>query len=177
MFLRYFKRSHSSSVAAVEDGGSYSSSRRLWSEVCDKVSECTEHSFTIMELSSNFPQISRPLLHEIGTEHLLLRKLSARWVPKQLTPEHSGSNPRRQTSTTQYTEVGPTVWQMSQFRWRICWKKAEHLLYLLQWIFPCNYVLFLYTAPGKLTLWMSLVVSGSKVKAIQQECYRTQPVV
>jgi hypothetical protein len=39
-------------------------------------------------------------------------------VPKQLTPEHSGSNPRRQTSTTQYTEVGPTVSQMSQFRWR-----------------------------------------------------------
>jgi hypothetical protein len=63
-------------------------------------------------------------LHEIGTEHLLLRKLCGRWVPKQLTPEHSGSNPRRQTSTTQYTDVGPTVWQMSQFRWRICWKKS-----------------------------------------------------
>jgi hypothetical protein len=67
----------------------YSSSRRLWSAVSDKVSECTEHGFTITELSSHFPQISRSLLHEIGTEHLLLRKLCARWVPKQMTPEHS----------------------------------------------------------------------------------------
>jgi hypothetical protein len=62
-----------------------------------------------MELSSHFPKIPLSLLHEIGTEHLLLRKLCARWVPKQLTPEHGGPNPRRQTSTTQYTEVGPTV--------------------------------------------------------------------
>jgi histone-lysine N-methyltransferase SETMAR len=44
--------------------------------------------FTITELSSHFPQISRSLLHEIVTEHLLFRKLCARWVPKQLTPEH-----------------------------------------------------------------------------------------
>ena len=30
------------------------------------------------------------------------------------------------------TKVGPTVWQMSQFwRW-MCWKIAEHLLYLFQ---------------------------------------------
>jgi hypothetical protein len=43
---------------------------------------------TIMELSSHVPQISRSLLHEIVTEHLLFRKLCAKWVPKQLTPEH-----------------------------------------------------------------------------------------
>jgi hypothetical protein len=55
----------------------------------------------------------------------VVKELCARWVPKQLTPEHSCSNPRRQTSTTQYTEVGPTVWQMSQFPWRICWKKLN----------------------------------------------------
>ncbi|XP_023724320.1 uncharacterized protein LOC111873645 [Cryptotermes secundus] len=42
---------------------------------------------TIAELSSHVLQISRSLLHEIVTEHLF-RKLCARWVPKQLTPEH-----------------------------------------------------------------------------------------
>jgi hypothetical protein len=41
MHLRYFLRSYSSIVAAVEDGGSYSSSRRLSSAVSDKVFECT----------------------------------------------------------------------------------------------------------------------------------------
>jgi hypothetical protein len=75
MHKQYFLHSHSSSVAAVEDGGSYSSSRRLLSAVSDKVSECTEHSFKMTELRSHFPQISRSLLHEIGMEHLLLRKL------------------------------------------------------------------------------------------------------
>jgi hypothetical protein len=42
--LTVLLRSHSSIVAAVEDEGSYSSSRRLWSAVSDKVVECTEHS-------------------------------------------------------------------------------------------------------------------------------------
>ena len=45
---------------------------------------------------------------------------------------HSGFNPRRQSSMTKYTKVGPTVWQMSQFRRWICWKIAQHLLYLFQ---------------------------------------------
>ncbi|KAJ4451655.1 hypothetical protein ANN_03124, partial [Periplaneta americana] len=44
--------------------------------------------FTITELSSHFPQISRSLLHEIVTKHLLFKKVCARWVPKNLTPEH-----------------------------------------------------------------------------------------
>ena len=44
--------------------------------------------FTVTKLSSHFPQISRSLLHKIVTENLLFRKLCARWVPKQLTPEH-----------------------------------------------------------------------------------------
>ncbi|KAJ4451520.1 hypothetical protein ANN_02984 [Periplaneta americana] len=44
--------------------------------------------FTITELSSHFPQISRTLLHEIVTKHLLFKKVCARWVPKNLTPEH-----------------------------------------------------------------------------------------
>ncbi|KAJ4426903.1 hypothetical protein ANN_26702 [Periplaneta americana] len=44
--------------------------------------------FTITELSSHFPQISRSLLHEIVTKHLLFKKVCAWWVPKNLTPEH-----------------------------------------------------------------------------------------
>ncbi|KAJ4449970.1 hypothetical protein ANN_01377 [Periplaneta americana] len=44
--------------------------------------------FTITELSSHFPQISRSLLHEIVTKHLLFKKVCARWMPKNLTPEH-----------------------------------------------------------------------------------------
>lgn len=44
--------------------------------------------FTLTDLSSHFPQISRSLLHEIVTKHLLFKKVSARWVPKNLTPEH-----------------------------------------------------------------------------------------
>ena len=44
--------------------------------------------FTITELSSLFPQISRSVLHEIVTQRLLFKKLCARWVPKNLTPEH-----------------------------------------------------------------------------------------
>ncbi|GFQ64455.1 uncharacterized protein TNCT_195641 [Trichonephila clavata] len=43
--------------------------------------------FTVTELSSHFPQISRSLLHEIVTKHLLFKKLCVRWVPKNLTPE------------------------------------------------------------------------------------------
>ncbi|KAJ4438157.1 hypothetical protein ANN_14096 [Periplaneta americana] len=46
------------------------------------------HRFTITELSSHIPQISRSLLHEIVTKHLLFKKVCARWVPKNLTPEH-----------------------------------------------------------------------------------------
>ncbi|KAJ4432797.1 hypothetical protein ANN_21436 [Periplaneta americana] len=44
--------------------------------------------FTITELSSHFPKISRSLLHEIVTKHLLFKKVCARRVPKNLTPEH-----------------------------------------------------------------------------------------
>ena len=38
-----FQNTHSSIVAAVEDGCSYSSSRQVLSAVCDKVFECTEY--------------------------------------------------------------------------------------------------------------------------------------
>ena len=39
-----FTNSHSSIVAGVEHGGSYSCTRRLWSAVCDKVFECRNHN-------------------------------------------------------------------------------------------------------------------------------------
>uniref|UniRef100_A0A8D8R8P0 Histone-lysine N-methyltransferase SETMAR n=1 Tax=Cacopsylla melanoneura TaxID=428564 RepID=A0A8D8R8P0_9HEMI len=47
-----------------------------------------DRRLTLDELSVIFPQISRTLLHEIITETLGYRKLSARWVPKQLTEQH-----------------------------------------------------------------------------------------
>ena len=75
-------------VATVEDGGSYSSSRRLWNAVFDKIFECTEHNAD-RNLSTVVPAvIPRFLFHKIVTEYLLFRKLCIRWVPKQLAPEH-----------------------------------------------------------------------------------------
>lgn len=44
--------------------------------------------FTISDLSTKFPQISRSLLHEIVSKKLNFRKLCARWVPKTLTEQH-----------------------------------------------------------------------------------------
>lgn len=38
--------------------------------------------YTISDLSMNFPNISRSLLHEIVTEHLHYKKLCARWDRK-----------------------------------------------------------------------------------------------
>ena len=43
---------------------------------------------------------------------------------------HSCYNPRRQTSTTQGYKAGPTAC-LNYRRW-ICWKIAQHLLYLFQ---------------------------------------------
>ncbi|KAG5324314.1 MOS1T transposase, partial [Pseudoatta argentina] len=47
-----------------------------------------DRRLTVDELSAMFPQISRSLLRETITETLGYRKLSARWVPKQLTDQH-----------------------------------------------------------------------------------------
>jgi hypothetical protein len=43
-----------------------------------------DRRLTVHELSAKFPQIYRSLLHETITETLGYRKLSARWIPKQL---------------------------------------------------------------------------------------------
>lgn len=44
--------------------------------------------FTISEISIQFPEVSRALIHEIVTEKLGYKKLCARWVPKMLTDVH-----------------------------------------------------------------------------------------
>lgn len=44
--------------------------------------------FTISELSSEFPQISRTVLYEVVTDRLGYRKFCARWVPKILSETH-----------------------------------------------------------------------------------------
>ncbi|KAG5317378.1 SETMR methyltransferase, partial [Pseudoatta argentina] len=47
-----------------------------------------DRRLTVDELSTMFPQISRSLLRETITSTLGYRKLSARWVPQQLTDQH-----------------------------------------------------------------------------------------
>ena len=44
--------------------------------------------FTITDLAEFFPNVLRKTVHRIVTENLHFRKLCARWVPKNLTPEH-----------------------------------------------------------------------------------------
>ena len=150
------------SFTAVEDGGSYSSIRRLWSAIYDKVFECAEHSAdrrSSLALPGLLPHMARRSTHllqefswEMFNHHPPYPGPRAQWFPSFLTPQeipvrsvsafsewqrggdecHSGSNPRQQNSTTQDTKVGPTVWQMSHFRRWICEKIAQHLLYLFQ---------------------------------------------
>ena len=59
-------------------------------ELVEKIENAVrdDRRLTVDELSDMFPQISRSLLHETVTETLGYRKLSARWVPKQLTDDH-----------------------------------------------------------------------------------------
>jgi len=44
--------------------------------------------FTITDLAEFFPNVSRKTVHRFVTEYLHFQKLCARWVPKNLTPEH-----------------------------------------------------------------------------------------
>ena len=76
------------SLQRLKMRGSYSSSRRQWSTVCDKVFDCTEHNADRISSSAVSAVISRSLLYQIVTEHLLFRKLCARRVPKILTSKH-----------------------------------------------------------------------------------------
>lgn len=62
----------------------------LTDELVEKTDEAVrgDRRSTLEELSVVFPQISRSLLHETIAETLGFRKLSARWIPKQLTEQH-----------------------------------------------------------------------------------------
>ncbi|KAG5323444.1 GVQW3 protein, partial [Pseudoatta argentina] len=62
----------------------------LTDDIVEKIENALrdDRRLTMDELSAMFPQISRSLLHETITETLEYRKLSARWVPKQLTDQH-----------------------------------------------------------------------------------------
>lgn len=51
----------------------------------------TENRRFVSDLSTKFPQISKPLLHEIVSEKLKFRKLCSRRVPKALTEQHKNS--------------------------------------------------------------------------------------
>ncbi|KAG5324974.1 MOS1T transposase, partial [Pseudoatta argentina] len=62
----------------------------LTDDIVEKIENALrdDRRLTVDELSAMFPQISRSLLYETITETLGCRKLSARWVPKQLTDQH-----------------------------------------------------------------------------------------
>jgi histone-lysine N-methyltransferase SETMAR len=62
----------------------------LLDQVNEKILE--NRRFTMSELSTHFPHISRSLLHKIITEHLQYHKLCARWVPKMLTDDHKSKH-------------------------------------------------------------------------------------
>jgi len=59
-------------------------------ELIQKVEQCVrgKRHFTISELSEEFPQTARIILHRIVTDRLGYHKFCARWVPKQLTDFH-----------------------------------------------------------------------------------------
>ena len=59
---------------------------KLWKKIKNALHD--NRRLTVDELSMMFLQISRSLLHETITETLRFRKLSARWVPKQLIDQH-----------------------------------------------------------------------------------------
>ncbi|KAG5318103.1 SETMR methyltransferase, partial [Pseudoatta argentina] len=62
----------------------------LTDDIVEKIENALrdDRRLTVDELSAMVAQISRSLLHETITETLGYRKLSAKWVPKQLTDQH-----------------------------------------------------------------------------------------
>ncbi|GBN85481.1 hypothetical protein AVEN_96752-1 [Araneus ventricosus] len=67
----------------------------------------TNMRFAISDLSMNFQNISRSLLHEIVTEHLHYKKLCSRWVPKTYVHRtFKNGKPKEQP-------------------WSVCWFKSQ----------------------------------------------------
>ncbi|KAG5313222.1 MOS1T transposase, partial [Pseudoatta argentina] len=85
-WCREFKNGRTS----VHDDQRSGRSSILTDDIVEKIENALrdDRRSTVDELSAMFPQISRSLLHETITETLGYRKLSARWVPKQLTDQH-----------------------------------------------------------------------------------------
>ncbi|KAG5322949.1 MOS1T transposase, partial [Pseudoatta argentina] len=85
-WCREFKNGRTS----VHDDQRSGRSSILTDDIVEKIENALrdDRRLTVDELSAMFPQISRSLLHETITETLGYRKLSARWVPKQLTDQH-----------------------------------------------------------------------------------------
>ncbi|KAG5319264.1 SETMR methyltransferase, partial [Pseudoatta argentina] len=85
-WCREFKNGRTS----VHDDQRSGSPSILTDDIVEKIENALrdDRRLTVDELSAMFPQISRSLLHETITETLGYRKLSARWVPKQLTDQH-----------------------------------------------------------------------------------------
>ncbi|PNF26371.1 hypothetical protein B7P43_G17995 [Cryptotermes secundus] len=101
---------------------------------------------TITELSSHVPQISRSLLHEIVIEHLLFRKLCARWVPKQLIPEHKTKRMEMLSASTVFlhdnTRPHTARWTVSLLQ-EFSWEVFNHQAYSLD-LAPSDFHLFLH---------------------------------
>ena len=145
--------SHSSIVTAVEHGGSYSNTRRLWSAVYDKVFECTDHNAERNSWSAvpgqqiscrSSPGRCLIIIHPIARTSrpvisifLTFQEIPVR--PVSAFPEwqrggdecHSGSNPSPEFYDTRYNSWSHGM-KISQIRRWICWKIAQHLLYLFQ---------------------------------------------
>ena len=143
--------SHSSIVAAFGDGGSYSTTRWLWFAACGKVFECTRHSANRNSLSAVpglWPYMARRPIHLLQEFHPISRTsrpvisifsyTSVRSAPAfsgwQIGGDecHSGSNPRRQTCTTQGYKSWPHVMTNVSIPEVNMLKIAEDLLYLFQ---------------------------------------------
>lgn len=74
----------------VHDEGGQGRKSVASASLVDRVDQVVrdKRRFTITELSTEFPDISRSSLYKIVTSELGYRKLCARWVPKMLSEDH-----------------------------------------------------------------------------------------
>ncbi len=65
-----------------------------------------DHRLTLDKLSAMFPEIYRSLVYETIKETLGYRKLSVRWVPKQLTEQHRLNRMQSSKEVLEHYELG-----------------------------------------------------------------------
>ncbi|XP_039618307.1 protein GVQW3-like, partial [Polypterus senegalus] len=85
-WVRSFKEGRTDTHDEEKSGRPSLVSEELLQQVDEKIR--SDRCVMIDTLHEMFPQFSRSLMDEIVSEKLDYRKLSARWVPKMLTPEH-----------------------------------------------------------------------------------------